>query len=138
MNKTEKKRKFRLLIGKLGLDGHERGAVVITMALRDAGMEVIYTGIHTTPEQVVASAVQEDVDLIGISTLSGAHRALVPRVLELLRKQGRDNIKVVVGGIIPEDDIPFLKKAGVKEVFGPGSPLSEIVRRVLDILQREG
>jgi len=121
------KRRIKVLVAKLGLDGHDRGAKVVARALRDAGMEVVYTGIRQTPEQVVNAALQEDVDVVGISILSGAHMALVPRVLELLREKGLDDVAVVVGGIIPGDDIPKLKAMGVKEVFIPGTPLNAIV-----------
>jgi methylmalonyl-CoA mutase C-terminal domain/subunit len=126
-------------VAKPGLDGHDRGAKVIARALRDAGFEVIYTGLHQTPEQVVEVAVQEDADAVGLSTLSGAHMTLVPRVVELLRERGADDALVIAGGIIPEPDIPLLKDAGVAEVFTPGASLEEICRwleRVLD--EREG
>ena len=113
-------------MAKPGLDGHDRGAKVIARALRDAGFEVIYTGLHQTPEQVVQAVVQEDADAVGLSLLSGAHLTLVPRVIEQLRQQGRDDVLVIVGGIIPEDDIPVLKEAGVAEVFTPGAPLPAI------------
>ena len=120
-------RKTRVVIAKVGLDGHDRGAKVIARALRDAGMEVIYTGLHQTPEQIVETAIQEDADAVGISILSGAHMTLVPRILELLREQGADDVLVVVGGTIPDDDAAELKATGVAEVFGPGAPTSEIV-----------
>ncbi|MBD3157249.1 MAG: methylmalonyl-CoA mutase [Candidatus Lokiarchaeota archaeon] len=123
-------RKIRVLIAKPGLDGHDRGAKVVARALRDAGMEVIYTGLRQTPEMIVESALQEDVDCIGLSILSGAHNALFPRVTELLREKGADDILVIGGGIIPEDDIPGLKEAGIAEVFGPGTPLGEIVEYI--------
>jgi methylmalonyl-CoA mutase C-terminal domain/subunit len=119
---------YRVVVAKPGLDGHDRGAKVIARALRDAGFEVIYTGLHQTPEQVVQAVVQEDADALGLSLLSGAHMTLVPKVMELLRGQGADEVVVVVGGIIPEADIPELKKVGVAEVFGPGAPLPEIAR----------
>jgi methylmalonyl-CoA mutase C-terminal domain/subunit len=115
-----------VVVAKPGLDGHDRGAKVIARALRDAGFEVIYTGLHQTPEQVVQAVVQEDADAVGLSLLSGAHLTLVPRVIEQLRQQGRDDVLVIVGGIIPEDDIPVLKEAGVAEVFTPGAPLPAI------------
>lgn len=114
-------RKIRVLVAKPGLDGHDRGAKVVARALRDAGMEVIYTGLRQTPEMIAEAALQEDVDVVGLSILSGAHLALVPRVIGLMRENGQDNVLVYVGGIIPEEDIPALKEAGVKEVYGPGS-----------------
>ncbi|MCF2136737.1 MAG: cobalamin B12-binding domain-containing protein [Candidatus Thorarchaeota archaeon] len=120
-------RKIRVLVAKPGLDGHDRGAKVVARALRDAGMEVIYTGLRQTPEMIVRAAVDESVDVIGLSILSGAHMALFPRIMELLREEGADDIIVIGGGIIPEDDVPELKKAGIAEVFGPGTPLNEIV-----------
>jgi methylmalonyl-CoA mutase C-terminal domain/subunit len=118
----------RVLIAKPGLDGHDRGAKVIARALRDAGMEVIYTGLRQTPEMIVAAALQEDVDVIGLSILSGAHGAIVPRVMELLKQNRMEDVQVVVGGIIPDADIPVLKEIGVKAVFQPGTPMEEIVR----------
>ncbi len=119
--------KIRVLVAKPGLDGHDRGAKVIARALRDAGMEVIYTGLRQTPEMIAEAALQEDVDVVGLSVLSGAHMALVPRVIQLLREYGMDDVTVIVGGIIPDDDIPALKAAGVTEVFGPGALTSDIV-----------
>src|SRR5207249_10290253 len=119
--------KIRVVIAKPGLDGHDRGAKILARALRDAGMEVIYTGLHQTPEQIVETAVQEDADAVGISILSGAHMTLVPRILELLRENGADDVLVVVGGTIPADDAQELKQQGVAEVFGPGAPTSDIV-----------
>jgi methylmalonyl-CoA mutase C-terminal domain/subunit len=119
--------KIRVVIAKPGLDGHDRGAKIIARALRDAGMEVIYTGLHQTPEQIVETAIQEDADAIGISILSGAHMTLVPRILDLLRDRGADDVLVVVGGTIPGDDIAELKRQGVAAVFTPGAPTSEIV-----------
>jgi methylmalonyl-CoA mutase C-terminal domain/subunit len=119
--------KIRVVIAKPGLDGHDRGAKIIARALRDAGMEVIYTGLHQTPEQIVETAIQEDADAVGISILSGAHMTLVPRILELLRAQGAEDLLVVVGGTIPGDDVIELKRQGVSEVFTPGAPTSEIV-----------
>jgi len=115
------------VIAKPGLDGHDRGAKIIARALRDAGMEVIYTGLHQTPEQIVETAIQEDADAVGISILSGAHMTLVPRILELLRGEGADDVIVVVGGTIPADDVADLKSQGVAEVFTPGAPTHEIV-----------
>jgi len=120
-------RKIRVLIAKPGLDGHDRGAKVVARALRDAGMEVIYTGLRQMPEDIVEAAIQEDVDAIGLSSLSGAHMTLFPEVVRLLKKRGSGEIVVVGGGIIPADDIPKLKRAGIKAVFGPGTPLGEIV-----------
>jgi methylmalonyl-CoA mutase C-terminal domain/subunit len=119
--------KIRVVIAKPGLDGHDRGAKIIARALRDAGMEVIYTGLHQTPEQIVETAIQEDADAVGISILSGAHMTLVPRILELLRAQGAEDLLVVVGGTIPGDDVIELKRQGVSEVFTPGAPTSQIV-----------
>src|SRR5208337_2597186 len=119
--------KIRVLVAKPGLDGHDRGAKVIARALRDAGMEVIYTGLRQTPEMIVSAALQEDVDVIGLSILSGAHNAIVPRVMELLKAQGAEDILVLVGGIIPDMDVEGLKKAGVAAVFQPGTPLDDIV-----------
>lgn len=118
---------LRVLIGKVGLDGHDRGVKLIARALRDAGMEVIYTGLHQTPEQVVGTAIQEDVDAIGLSILSGAHNTLFRRVVELLKEQGAEDIVVFGGGIIPDEDLPRLKAAGVRALFRPGTPMSEIV-----------
>ena len=120
-------RPIRVLVAKPGLDGHDRGAKVIARALRDAGMEVIYTGLRQTPEMIVNAALQEDVQVIGLSILSGAHNAIVPRVLELLRANGMDDVKVVVGGIIPDEDAEELKKHGVAAVFQPGASLDAIV-----------
>ena len=120
-------RRIRVVIAKPGLDGHDRGAKVIARALRDAGMEVIYTGLRQTPEQIVAAALQEDADVIGLSILSGAHNHICPRVMELLREKGLDDVQVVVGGIIPDVDIPRLKQAGVAAVFLPGTPMQTIV-----------
>jgi methylmalonyl-CoA mutase C-terminal domain/subunit len=119
--------KIRVVIAKPGLDGHDRGAKIIARALRDAGMEVIYTGLHQTPEQIVETAIQEDADAVGISILSGAHMTLVPRILELLREQGAEDVVVVVGGTIPTEDVAELKQQGVAEVFTPGAPTAEIV-----------
>jgi methylmalonyl-CoA mutase C-terminal domain/subunit len=118
---------IRVVIAKPGLDGHDRGAKIIARALRDAGMEVIYTGLHQTPEQIVETAIQEDADAVGISILSGAHMTLVPRIVELLREREAGDVLVVVGGTIPAEDIAELKQQGVAEVFTPGAPTSEIV-----------
>lgn len=120
-------KKIRVLIAKPGLDGHDRGAKVVARALRDAGFEVIYTGLRQTPEQIVEAAISEDVDAVGLSLLSGAHNYLFPRVIELLREKGAGDILVFGGGVIPEEDIPGLKQAGVAEVFTPGTPTSETV-----------
>jgi methylmalonyl-CoA mutase, C-terminal domain len=120
-------KKIRVLVAKPGLDGHDRGAKVIARALRDAGMEVIYTGLRQTPEMVVSAALQEDVNVIGLSILSGAHNAIMPRVMELLKQNKMDDVLVVIGGIIPDQDIPGLKEAGVAAVFLPGTPMNEIV-----------
>ncbi len=125
-------RRIRILVAKPGLDGHDRGARVIARAFRDAGFEVVYTGLHQTPEQIVAAAVQEDVDLIGLSVLSGAHMTLFRRVLELLKANKADDIMVIGGGIIPEEDVPELKGLGMKEVFLPGTSLDIIVNWVKD------
>jgi methylmalonyl-CoA mutase C-terminal domain/subunit len=118
---------IRVLVAKPGLDGHDRGAKVIARALRDAGMEVIYTGLRQTPEQIVAAAIQEDVDVVGMSLLSGAHNYLFPRVVELLKEQGADDILVIGGGVIPDDDIPGLKAAGIAEIFTPGTTTTEMI-----------
>src|SRR5512136_2297707 len=119
--------KIRVLVAKPGLDGHDRGAKVIARALRDAGMEVIYTGLRQTPEMIVNSALQEDVDVIGLSILSGAHNAIVPRVSAMLRERKMDDVLLVIGGIIPEQDFDAMKKAGVAGIFNPGTPMDEIV-----------
>jgi len=120
-------RKIRIVVAKPGLDGHDRGAKIIARALRDAGMEVIYTGLHQTPEQIAATVIQEDADAIGLSILSGAHMTLVPKIIRLLREQGADDVVITVGGTIPGDDVPELKRLGVAEVFTPGSSTDEIV-----------
>jgi methylmalonyl-CoA mutase C-terminal domain/subunit len=125
-------RKIRVVVAKPGLDGHDRGAKIVARALRDAGFEVIYTGLHQTPEQIVATAIQEDADAIGLSVLSGAHNYLFARVLELLREKGADDVAVFGGGIIPADDIRQLKSIGVKELFTPGTSTQDIVRFVRD------
>lgn len=121
-------RKIRVLVAKPGLDGHDRGAKVIARALRDAGMEVIYTGLRQTPEMIAAAAVQEDVDAVGISILSGAHNTLCPRIVDLLKENGMDDTLVLVGGIVPQEDIPALKSTGIAEVFLPGTSTEDIVR----------
>jgi methylmalonyl-CoA mutase C-terminal domain/subunit len=120
-------RKLRVIIAKPGLDGHDRGAKVIARALRDAGMEVIYTGLRQTPEQIVTAALQEDADVIGLSILSGAHNHIAPRLMELLKQKGLDDVLVVIGGIIPDVDIPKLKEIGIRGVFLPGTPMQEII-----------
>jgi methylmalonyl-CoA mutase, C-terminal domain len=120
-------RKIRVVVAKPGLDGHDRGAKIIARALRDAGMEVIYTGLHQTPEQIAETVLQEDADAVGLSILSGAHMTLVPRIVELLGEQGADDVIVTVGGTIPADDVPELKKLGVAEVFTPGSSTQSII-----------
>ena len=123
-------KKIRVLVAKPGLDGHDRGAKIVARALRDAGMEVIYTGLRQTPEMVVRAALDEGVQCIGLSILSGAHNALFPKIMELLKAEGVKDVLVVGGGIIPEDDIPALKEAGIGEIFGPGTPLDEIVEYI--------
>jgi len=120
-------RKIRVLIAKPGLDGHDRGAKVIARALRDAGMEVVYTGIRQTPEMIAEAALHEDVDVVGMSILSGAHMALVPRVMELLRENDMGDVLVVTGGIIPDEDVPALNEMGIQGIFGPGTPTDKIV-----------
>jgi methylmalonyl-CoA mutase C-terminal domain/subunit len=120
-------RRIRVIVAKPGLDGHDRGAKIVARALRDAGMEVIYTGLRQTPEQIASAAVQEDVDVVGISILSGAHTTIIPRICQLLREAGMQDVLVVVGGIIPDEDIPRLKEAGVSAVFQPGASTQEIV-----------
>jgi len=128
MNLMPEELKIRVLVAKPGLDGHDRGAKVIARALRDAGMEVIYTGLRQTPEMVVTAALQEDVDVIGLSILSGAHRAIVPRVMELLKHNKMDDVIVLVGGIIPDQDVDGLKQAGVAAIFQPGTAMDDIVK----------
>jgi methylmalonyl-CoA mutase C-terminal domain/subunit len=122
------KRRIRVLLAKPGLDGHDRGAKVVARALRDAGMEVIYTGIRQTPEMIVQAAIQEDVEIVGLSILSGAHLELFPPIIEGLRKNGREDALVIAGGIIPEDDVAALQQMGVKAVFGPGTSTGDIIR----------
>jgi methylmalonyl-CoA mutase C-terminal domain/subunit len=127
-NRTEMNtRPLRIVIAKPGLDGHDRGAKVIARALRDAGMEVIYTGLRQTPEMIADAALQEDADAVGLSILSGAHNTLLPRVAQLMREKGMGDVPIFAGGIIPEEDVPSLKAAGIAEIFGPGTPLSQIV-----------
>lgn len=130
--------RIRILVAKPGLDGHDRGAKVVARALRDAGYEVIYTGLHQTPEMVATAAIQEDVDAVGLSILSGAHNALLPKIVELLRREGAGDIKVFAGGIIPDEDIPDLQSAGIAAVFTPGTPLERIVAWVRDNVKPRG
>jgi methylmalonyl-CoA mutase C-terminal domain/subunit len=125
-------RKIRVLVAKPGLDGHDRGAKVIARALRDAGMEVIYTGLRQTPEMIAAAALQEDVDAVAVSILSGAHNTLCPRIVQLLRERGMDNTLVVVGGIVPQEDVPKLKDMGVAEIFLPGTSTEDVVKFLRD------
>lgn len=131
------KRKIRILIAKPGLDGHDRGAKVISRALRDAGFEVIYTGLRRTPGEIVNTAIQEDVNVIGLSILSGAHTVLFPKIMNLLKEKGIDNIEVIAGGVIPEKDIPKMKKLGISEIFLPGSSTQDIVRWIEANIQKE-
>ena len=131
-------RKIRVLVAKPGLDGHDRGAKVIARALRDAGMEVIYTGLRQTPEMIASAALQEDVDAVGISILSGAHKTLCPRIVELLRENGMDDTLVLVGGIVPQEDIPVLKAKGVAEIFLPGTSTEVIVKFINANVRKEG
>lgn len=128
----EMKRPIRVLVAKPGLDGHDRGAKVITRAFKDAGMEVIYTGLRQTPEQIVEAAIQEDVDVIALSILSGAHNTLFPKIMNLLKDRAAEEIMVIAGGIIPDEDIPFLKSLGIKEIFTPGTPTSKAVEYVIE------
>ena len=132
---TEKK--IRVLVAKPGLDGHDRGAKVIARALRDAGMEVIYSGLRQTPEMILEAAIQEDVDVIGMSILSGAHMTLFPRVMKLLAENGLDDVLVVAGGIIPDDDMPALKDIGVAGIFGPGTPTEETISFIKENVRRK-
>jgi methylmalonyl-CoA mutase C-terminal domain/subunit len=132
----KEERKIRILIAKPGLDGHDRGAKVISRGLRDAGMEVIYTGIRQTPEQIATTAIQEGVDIIGLSCLSGAHNHLFPRVVDTLKERGGEDIPVFGGGIIPVDDIPGLKKAGMREIFQPGATIPHIIQFIEKIVRR--
>jgi methylmalonyl-CoA mutase, C-terminal domain len=129
-------RPIRVLVAKPGLDGHDRGAKVVAAALRDAGMEVVYTGLHQTPEMIATAAVQEDVDVVGLSILSGAHMTLFPRVVQLLHEQGRDDVLVTGGGIIPQDDMNALHQQGVGTLFGPGTSTSDLVRYIQDWFAR--
>ncbi len=131
------RQKIRVLIAKPGLDGHDRGAKVVARALRDAGMEVIYTGLRQTPEMIVQTALQEDVDVVGLSVLSGAHMALLPRIVELLREGDMDDVLVIAGGIIPDEDVPRLKEAGVRGIFGPGTSTDDIVNFIQEHVRRQ-
>ncbi len=130
-------RKIRVLVAKPGLDGHDRGAKVIARALRDAGMEVIYTGIRQTPEQIAQAAIQEAVDIVGLSSLSGAHMSLFPKVVQILKEKGAEDILVFGGGIIPVDDIPKLKEAGIREIFQPGASTEDIIKYIKENIQLE-
>ena len=127
-------RKIRVLVAKPGLDGHDRGAKVVARALRDAGMEVIYTGLRQTPEMIAEAALQEDVDVVGLSILSGAHMALAPRIIELLRTNGQEHVKVFIGGIIPDEDAPRLKELGISGVYGPGASTEQIISDIREIV----
>ena len=129
-------RKIRVLVAKPGLDGHDRGAKVVARALRDAGMEVIYTGLRQTPEMIAEAALQEDVDVVGLSILSGAHMALAPRILELLKANGQSQVQVFIGGIIPDEDIPRLKQLGITGVYGPGASTETIIKDVTEAVQK--
>jgi len=132
----ESKRKIRVLVAKPGLDLHDRGAKILVRALRDSGMEVIYTGIRQTPEQIVETAIQEDVDVIGLSHLTGAHMTLFPKVMKLLKEKGANDVLVIGGGVIPEEDVPPLKGTGIAEIFGPGTPLERIVGYIKENVKR--
>ena len=129
-------RKIRVIIAKPGLDGHDRGAKVVARALRDAGMEVIYTGLRQTPEMIVEAAIQEDADVIGLSILSNAHMAIFPKIVELLKKEGRENILLFAGGIIPDDDAPALKAMGFRGIFGPGADTREVVKFIREEVEK--
>jgi len=129
-------KKIRVLVAKPGLDSHDRGAKVVARALRDAGMEVIYTGLRQTPEQIVETVLQEDVDILGLSILSGAHMTLFPKITELMKQKRLDDVVVFAGGIIPEEDIPSLKQLGIKEIFGPGTPTKTVVSFVKENVER--
>jgi methylmalonyl-CoA mutase C-terminal domain/subunit len=137
MPATSTQRRIRVVVAKPGLDGHDRGAKIIARALRDAGMEVIYTGLHQTPEQIVETVIQEDADAVGLSILSGAHMTLVPRIVELLAQQGIDDVLVTVGGTIPAEDIAPLKELGIAEVFTPGAPTQDIIDFLESSLRRQ-
>ncbi|MBI1794056.1 MAG: cobalamin B12-binding domain-containing protein [Chloroflexi bacterium] len=128
-------KKIRVLVAKPGLDGHDRGAKVVARALRDAGMEVIYTGLRQTPEMIAEAALQEDVDIVGLSILSGAHMALAPRILELLKANGQSKVKVFIGGIVPDEDVPQLKQIGVTGVYGPGASTEDIIKDIKEAVK---
>jgi methylmalonyl-CoA mutase, C-terminal domain len=130
-------KKIRVLVAKPGLDGHDRGAKVVARALRDAGMEVVYTGLRQTPEMIAEAALQEDVDVVGLSILSGAHMALAPRIMELLKANGQTEVKVFIGGIVPDEDIPRLKELGISGVYGPGASTEIIVRDIREAMKQE-
>ncbi len=130
--------KTRVLIAKPGLDGHDRGAKVVARGLRDAGMEVVYLGIHLTPEEIAEAAIQEDVDVVGIDCLSGAHMSLFPKTVDAIRERGGQDVLVIAGGIIPKQDVPKLEKAGIARIFGPGTPIDDIVSFINDTLGKEG
>lgn len=130
-------RPIRVLVAKPGLDGHDRGAKVIARALRDAGMEVIYTGLRQTPQQIVAAAIQEDVDVVAMSILSGAHNHLFPKVVQLLKEQGADDVLILGGGVIPEDDIPGLREAGIEKIFTPGTVTTDVIEFIKNNLKRK-
>jgi methylmalonyl-CoA mutase C-terminal domain/subunit len=131
----EQGRRIRVLVAKPGLDGHDRGAKVVARALRDAGMEVIYTGLRQTPEMIAEAALQEDVDVVGLSILSGAHMALAPRIIELLKANGQDKVKVFIGGIVPDEDMPRLKEMGITGIYGPGSSTDDIIKDVREAVK---
>jgi methylmalonyl-CoA mutase C-terminal domain/subunit len=135
-HRPDTQQKIRVLVAKPGLDGHDRGAKVVARALRDAGMEVIYTGLRQTPEMIAEAALQEDVDVVGLSVLSGAHMALLPRIVALLRENGMDDVLVIAGGIIPDEDVPLLKEAGVHGIFGPGTRIEDIVKFIQEHVRR--
>jgi len=132
---TMTEKKIRVLVAKPGLDGHDRGAKVVARALRDAGMEVIYTGLRQTPEMIAEAALQEDVDVVGLSILSGAHMALAPRILELLKANGQEDVRVFIGGIIPDEDMPRLKEMGITGIYGPGASTEDIIKDVRDAIR---
>ena len=134
--RTSSERKIRVVVAKPGLDSHDRGAKIVARAFRDAGMEVIYTGLRQTPEQIVETALQEDVDVIALSILSGAHMTLFPKIMELIKQKGLEDVLVFAGGIIPNEDIPALKKIGIKEVFGPGTPTDKLVKFVKENVRK--
>jgi methylmalonyl-CoA mutase C-terminal domain/subunit len=131
----EQDRRIRVLVAKPGLDGHDRGAKVVARALRDAGMEVIYTGLRQTPEMIAEAALQEDVDVVGLSILSGAHMALAPRILELLKASGQGEVKVFIGGIVPDEDMPRLKEMGITGIFGPGASTDDIIKDIREAVK---